>query len=307
MMRILITGSQGFAGRHLINELQKNNWQIGGFDKTPASRETHDIEYFQSDIRDNAAVEHAVKQFKPDACIHLSGIAFVPHGLKNVEEVLSVNTLGTICLLEACRQFVPAIRFLFVSSSEVYGPARDKKSVAEDDFLSPDNPYAVSKAAADYIVRFYARQYGMHTIVARPSNHIGPGQSTAFAVSSFAAQLAARPAPEIIKVGNLDSTRNFTDVRDVVRAYRLLIEKGEKGAAYNIAAGREVKLRYILEQLFEISGIKPKIEIDPERFRPDVPRPRLDTSKIRDEINWKPEIAMETTLRDIMSEAKVRN
>lgn len=306
-MRALITGSQGFAGRHLIRELQKYNWSICGFDLASPGGPSPNIDYFQGDIQDSRAIENAVRRFQPDACFHLGGIAFVPEGWKNTEILFSINSIGAVHLLEACRHFAPRARILFISSSEVYGQQSGRKTVKESDVLSPANPYAVSKAAADYVVRLYAQQYSMPVIVARPCNHIGPGQSTNFAVSSFASQLAAmarQKSPSAIKVGNLESSRDFTDVRDVVRAYRLLMEKGRAGEAYNIASNREVTLRFILEQLCSISKIKPVIEVDPQRHRPAEPRPRLDTTKIEKEIKWKPEIAIETTLRDIMDEAR---
>lgn len=308
-MRALITGSQGFVGRHLIRELQDHDWEIGGVDLAPAGAQPAAIDYFQADIRDARALEKTVRQFRPAACIHLSGLAFVPEGWANAEAVFSINTLGTIHLLEACRQFAPAAKILVVSSAEVYGEQTGQRLVTENDELAPANLYAVSKAAADQIARLYAGQYSLPAIVARPSNHIGPGQAPHFAVASFAAQLAAAAAqntPAAIKVGNLDSVRDFTDVRDVARAYRLLIEKGRPGEAYNIASHREITLRHVLEQLGSIAGLKPVIEVDPARRRLTEPRARLATAKIETETNWKPQIAIETTLMDIMAEARSR-
>lgn len=304
-MRVLVTGSQGFAGRHLIRELRKAGLTIGAFDLASANGQSSGMDYYRGDIQDQKAVEQAVKHFLPEACIHLSGLAFVPEGWTNTEVLFSVNSIGTIHLLEACRQYAPSARILVVSSAEVYGRQSADKPAGEDDPFFPDNPYAVSKAAADRMTLLYARQYSMHTMAARPGNHIGPGQSPNFAVSSFAAQLgniAAKKCPAIIKVGNLDSKRDFTDVRDVARAYRLLIEKGRPGEAYNIASSRETSLRFILDRLCEITGTKPVIEVAPDRYRQPAQRPLLNTAKIAKEAGWKPEIDMETTLRDIAAE-----
>lgn len=304
-MRVLVTGSQGFAGHHLIRELHRHDWTISAFDLAPANSQCAGIDYHQGDIQDRRAIEQVVKQFIPEACIHLSAMAFVPEGWTNTEVLFSVNVLGTIHLLEACRQYAPSARVLVISSAEVYGRQSGQSPVTENEFFCPDNPYAVSKAAADRITLLYARQYSMPTMVARPGNHIGPGQSANFAVSSFAAQLeniAAQKGKAVIRVGNLDSKRDFTDVRDVTRAYRLLIEKGQPGAAYNIASSRETSMRFILARLCEITGIKPVIEVDPERYRQPEQRPLLDTTKMAKEIGWKPEISLETTLQDLMAE-----
>ncbi len=304
-MRVLVTGSQGFAGRHLIRELRQAGLAIGAFDMVNADAQSSGINYYQGNIQDQKAVEQAVQHFLPEACIHLSGLAFVPDGWTNTETLFSVNTIGTIHLLEACRRHAPAARILVISSAEVYGRQYARKPAEESDPLFPDNPYAVSKAAADNMALLYARKYSMHTMTARPGNHIGPGQSPNFAVSSFAAQLAAIAAkarPAIVKVGNLESKRDFTDVRDVARAYRLLIEKGRPGEAYNIASGRETSLRFILDRLCEVTGIKPAVEVAPERYRQPEERPLLNTAKIAKEADWKPEIDMEKTLRDIAAE-----
>ena len=305
-MRVLVTGSQGFVGRHMIGELRKAGMTVGAFDMAKADSQCSGLEYYQGDIQDQKAVAQAVRKFKPEACIHLGGLTFVPEGWTNTEKLFSVNSLGTINLLEALRQHSPAAVILVVSSSEIYGRPYGINHSDENSPLSPDNPYAVSKAAADSVTLLYARQYSMRAMVARPSNHIGPGQSLNFAVPSFAAQLgaiAAKKCPPAMKVGNLDSKRDFTDVRDVVRAYKLLIEKGRGGEAYNIASGREISLRVILEKLCDIFKVNPEIEVAKERYRRPEPRPVLNTAKIEKEIGWKPEIdIMETTLRDIAAE-----
>lgn len=303
-MRVLVTGSQGFVGRHLTRELIQHDWTISAFDLTPNGNPCAGGDYYQGDIQDQQTVEKVVRQSRPEACVHLGGLAFVPEGWTNTEILFSVNVIGTIHLLEACRRHAPSAKVLVVSSAEAYGRQPARQAINENDPLQPDNPYAVSKAAADNITLLYAKQYSMPAMVARPGNHIGPGQSVNFAVSSFAAQLtaiSAKKSPATIKVGNLDSKRDFTDVRDVARAYRLLLEKGRPGQAYNIASSREISIRFILDRLCEIAGIRPDIEIIPELFRQAEQRPLLDTAKIEQEAGWKPEIHLETTLQDIMA------
>ncbi|MFA5042790.1 MAG: GDP-mannose 4,6-dehydratase, partial [Kiritimatiellia bacterium] len=258
------------------------------------------------------AVNAVVAQTRPEACVHLSAISFVPEGWRNPDALFSINLLGTIHLLEAFRRHSPGARILVVSSAEVYGLRPRPGPVQEDDLLDPDNPYAISKAAADRLALLYERQHGLKVMTVRPYNHIGPGQAPHFVVASFAAQLAAiareqagqtMPPPAVLKAGNLDSRRDFSDVRDVVRAYRLLLEHGRPGRAYNLCSHRVTTIRAILDQLCDLSGAHPTVEVDPLRYRPAGERPILDTTRIETDTHWKPEIPMSATLRDILAEA----
>lgn len=302
-MRVLVTGSQGFVGRHLLQELLCHNHRISAFDLAPANGQNPGPDFSGGDIQDRETVERAVGNFSPEACVHLSGLSSVPAAWQNPGKFFDVNVLGAINLIEACLTRAPSARILVISSAEVYGHRPARAPLTESERFNPDNPYAVSKAAADNLALLYARQYALPVMVARPGNHIGPGQSAIFVVPSFAAQLKAIAAGQgqaVLKVGNLESSRDFTDVRDVARAYRLLIEKGRPGEAYNIGSKSVVSIRFILERLCAIAGVKPAIEIARERYRPTESRPLLDTSKIAKDTGWKPEIELETTLRDIM-------
>jgi GDP-4-dehydro-6-deoxy-D-mannose reductase len=176
--------------------------------------------------------------------------------------------------------------------------------LSEDAALLPENPYAVSKVAADLTTLLYARRYNVPFMTARPANHIGPKQSTDFVVPAFASQVAAIAAGKrdpLMKVGNLESDREFTDVRDVCLAYRLILEKGTPGRAYNIATGRFVKIRFILEELCRQAGVTPKLETDPALFRPTDSQARLDTTRLRTETGWQPRFTLEQTLKDILA------
>lgn len=309
-MRVLVTGANGFVGRHTVLDLQQSGHAVSGFDLAAAPVSQPAIEFCAGNIQDKDTVNAVVARTKPEACVHLSALSFVPEGWRNPEALFSINLLGTIHLLEAFRHQAPGARILVVSSAEVYGLRPRPRPVQEDDRLDPDNPYAISKAAADQMALLYARQHGMQVMTVRPYNHIGPGQAPHFVVASFAAQLAAiarRPAsgqaPAILKVGNLDSYRDFSDVRDVARAYRLLLEHGRQGQAYNLCSQKTTTIRTILDQLSDLSGVHPTVEVDPQRYRPAGERPRLDTTRIETDIHWKPEIPLSVTLRDILAEA----
>lgn len=305
-MRVLVTGANGFVGRHTIHDLQQAGHTVVGFDLTAASSTPPTFEIHTGDIQNKDIVAEVVAKARPEACVHLSALSFVPEGWRNPEALFYINLLGTIHLLEAFRRQAPDARMLVVSSAEVYGLSPRSRPVQEDDLLDPDNPYAISKAAADRLALLYATQHGLHVMTARPYNHIGPGQDSRFVVASFAAQLTAialGQAPAIMKVGNLDSRRDFSDVRDVARAYRLLLEHGLPGRAYNLCAQQAITIRAILDQLCELSGVHPVVEVDPQRYRPAGERPRLDTTRIETDIHWKPEIPISATLRDILAEA----
>ena len=302
-MRILVTGSRGFVGCHLVRDLLSRQWAVVGID-LPAGGGPPGTDYFQVDVRDCEAVAGVVRACRPEAVIHLSGMAFVPDGWEKMEDLFAVNLTGTINVLQSCRRHAPGAKILMVSSAEVYGARESDLPAAESAPLRPANPYAVSKAAAEQIALAYAAHYSLAVVVARPGNHIGPGQSNRFALPAFAAQLkaiAAGKCPPLLKVGNQDSRRDFTDVRDVARAYRLLVEKGVPGQAYNIASGREISMRAALDQLCLLAGVSPRIEVEEARFRAADPRPLLNTAKIARHAGWKAQIDLATTLRDIMA------
>ena len=305
-MRVLVTGAEGFAGRHLISELQAHNHDVVTTDHPDLCNRTGDCEHHACDLTDENAVNGLVKNVTPDACAHLGGIAYVPVGWTNPKLMFTVNVIGTINLIEAFRKNSDSARLLVVSSSEIYGTKKANTSLTENDSLAPENPYAVSKAAADTEALLYFQKYSMPVMTARPSNHIGPGQRPDFVVPSFAQQLikikASNKPGHQMKVGNLDSTRDFTDVRDVVRAYRLIMESGRAGHAYNIAGGSAVKISRILSELCEIVGVSPDIKVDPAKYRPSSSQQMIDTSAILNDTGWKPEITLRHSLQDVVAE-----
>ncbi len=303
-MRVLVTGGAGFAGRHVLRDLAEHGHTAFSFDQQVSGERA--VEHaFCGDLLDTDHLQSCIRESGADACIHLAGMAFVPQAWESPRQVMRVNAEGTLSVVSAFRVANPAARVLCVTSSEVYG-REPRSSVTEDAPLTPSNLYGVSKMAADIGARLYAAQFDLPILVVRPQNHMGPGQSSQFVVSSFAAQVAASKrlaSSDPIRVGNLQAKRDFTDVRDVARAYRLLLERGQPGEAYNVASGQLIAIGALLDLLCEIAGIHPAREVDPARFRPTDEPPLLSIEKIRAHTGWQPEIPLERTLRDIYAEA----
>ncbi len=309
-MDILVTGAFGFVGQHLAKELVANVHAVHAFDiSSPKKIESTlwQSVHFGNICNINDLIK-AIKEVKPDACCHLAGMAFVPDGWAMPQQLFEINLIGTINLIEAVRAtLADQTKILFVSSAEVYGTRSSPAPLSEESLLNPENPYAVSKASADIMTLLYAKKGFINAVVARPYNHTGPGQSPKFAIPSFATQLLAirnKKVENKIYVGNLKSIRYFTDVRDTVRAYRLLLEKGVSGNAYNISTSQETSLEKILQTLCEIIDVKPEIIVDPARFRPQTTCPKLDITKIEKHTGWCPAIPLSQTLRDIVHTLK---
>ena len=301
-MRVLVTGACGFVGRYLLAELAVRDHTSFGMDRGAAPPDLPVQEFLSTDICDASALKTAVRHIAPDACVHLAALAFVPSGKSSPRMMTEVNVMGTVNLLEALRSDSPATRLLFVSTAQVYGTHTRPAPVREDDALHPESLYGITKAAADGIALLYARQYDMPVMVARPYNHIGPGQAPDYVVSSFARQVMAirQGAPPVIRAGNIQSRRDFTDVRDIVRAYCLLLEKGIPGEAYNIASGHQVKIGEILTALCELTGVHPEIIREESLFRPDDHCLELDSTRLRERTGWAPQIPLRKTLADIV-------
>jgi len=313
-LRILITGATGFVGRHLINLLSSDvsKFEIYGScfpEKPERSADLGIKEIFYLDLRSEESVQEAVKEFRPAWIFHLAAISNVRISWEMRRETLETNLMGTFFLYEAVLNFVPGARILFVSSSDVYGYLKPAQSAyKEEDRSGVVSPYAFTKVSGELLCEFYTRVENLDIVIARPFPHTGPGQSPDFVCSDWARQIAliekSWPFPKkdpVIKVGNLETKRDYSDVRDVVRAYYLLMQKGRKGEVYNVCSGRTVALKNILKILLSFSQSRAKIQTDAAKIRKgDIPYLAGDNQKIIKETGWKPQIPLEKSLKDLL-------
>lgn len=303
-MRIFITGAGGFVAAHLAAQLRAGGDEGFGF-LLPGEHLPDGLPGASGDLTvSDGALEAAIRAFAPEGCVHLAGISSVPAARADPAHAARVNIDGTLRLLGALRAHAPAARTLVVSTAHVYGPSDPGRRLGEDAPLRPETMYAATKAAADLLARQCARDQDLAVMVARPVNHIGPGQSPDFVVASFVRQLcAAAPdgRPVRLQVGNLDSVRDFLDVRDVTRAYRLLLDHGRPGEAYNIAGGERLRIGELLDRLCARAGLEAEIVQDPARMRPADASPRLDTDRLRGATGWAPEFPLDRTLDDMLA------
>jgi GDP-4-dehydro-6-deoxy-D-mannose reductase len=257
-----------------------------------------------ADICSKAGLLDCLGGYRPDAVLHLAARSFVPDSFKAPEATFEVNFLGTLRLLEALAETGFKGRFLFVSTGDAYGlvPA-GQLPIRETLPLRPRNPYAVSKAAAEALCFQWSQTGPFEVLVARPFNHIGAGQAPTFALSDFARQIAeigAGKRPPVLQVGNIDVSRDFTDVGDVLRAYALLLAHGRNAEVYNVCSGVERSVRSLLERLLELSGVQAGIVNDAARFRPaDQPRVCGSHEKLSQHTGWQPEVPMDETLSSL--------
>jgi GDP-4-dehydro-6-deoxy-D-mannose reductase len=310
-MRILVTGANGFVGRHLRTALEARGHTVIGAGRGG----TPDDGVLPLDLQDPLNVRGVVDGAQADAVAHLAAQAFVPASLADPWTTHDVNAGGTLRLLEAIRAARaaggPDPRILVAGSADVYGPQpAGSYPLKETTAPNPANPYAASKVAAEAYALAAAAAYRLRTVVTRAFNHIGSGQDPRFAIASFAAQLAAIAAggEPLLLVGNLEAQRDFLDVRDVVAAYVLLLEgDGDDGEVYNVASGRAVTMKEILRQLVTIARVGVEIRDDPERMRPsDVPLVLGDAAKLHARTGWEPRIALTAALRDVYAGARER-
>ena len=310
MKRVLITGITGFAGSHLADFLldHHSEVEVWGTYRWRSRRENIEhiegrLKLIECDLNDLTATKQALERARPEAVFHLAAQSFVPTSWTAPGETLHTNIAGQLNLFEGARAIGLDPVFQLACSSEEYGLVLPHETpIQETNPLRPLSPYAVSKVAQDFLGYQYFMSYGTKAIRTRGFNHEGPRRGEVFVMSNFARQIAAIEAGSqepVIRVGNLDAVRDFTDVRDMVRAYWAAVNKATPGEVYNIASGRGITIREMLDRLVASSRVKVRVETDPARLRPsDVEVLIGDSSKFRAETGWEPRIPLEQTLAD---------
>lgn len=293
-MRAFVTGGHGFVGPYLLAHLEECGDDVVAPDQN------------EVDLDDPDALTAAITAARPEAIYHLAALAHVGESWADPARTFDVNAVGTLRVLEAARRIDPKPRVLLIGSAEVYGPVTPADvPITEDHRLHPVTPYAASKVAAEYLGIQYDAGFDVPVLRARSFNHIGPGQSGRFVVNDIASRIVdamklGGNAP--IRVGNLSARRDYTDVRDVVRAYRMLVDRGERGQAYNVCSGVDVSVEDLAHRLLLIAGAELKLEVDPALMRPvDVPVMVGDNARLRTATGWAPSYTLDDTLRDVIA------
>jgi len=315
-VRALVTGIAGFVGSHLADHLVASGLEVHGtahpeHGKRNLTALEGRVTLHLVDLRSYPAVREVLEATQPEWLVHLAARASVERAWLDPEATLVDNTLMQLNVLRAVHELELATRILVVGSADEYGlVSPDELPIDEDTPLRPLNPYAVSKVAQDYLGYQYHLGRGLDVVRVRPFNQIGPRQSTGFVVPDFASQVArieAGLSEPLLRVGNLSARRDLTDVRDMVRAYRLALERCEAGCVYNIGAERSYGISEVLETLLELANVSVRVERDPARMRPsDVPNMVCDCRRFRGATGWEPQYTLEQSLRDVLEEWRER-
>jgi len=295
-MKALVTGIKGFVGRYLEQELVKNHFEVYGVIEELPDKEI----YFRGDILDHEFMVKTISDLQPEVIFHLAGFTSVKASWDSPELAMKVNKGGTEILYEAIISSSSDTKVILISSAEVYGIPQ-QSPINENHPTNPVSPYGQSKLAQEAVAK---ANHSVKTIICRSFPHTGPEQKPIFVVPSFAKQIAAieKGQQENISVGNLEAKRDFLDVRDVVRAYRLLAESSLWGQTYNICSGKSYSIKEVLETLIALSRAKIKVVIDPTKLRPsDIPVLWGDNSKLTKDLAWSPAISFRQTLEDTLN------
>lgn len=308
-MDALVIGGGGFVGGYLLRQLQSEGKRAAA---TRLPHEQISVEgcgVYDLDVGDEAAIRELLSGERPMQIYHLAAQSSVGLSWDKPEQTVDVNIKGALHLLEAVRS-IPDYRprILLIGSGEEYGFRQGDAPISEEEALHPGNIYAVTKACQNMLGGVYARAYGMDIVMVRAFNHIGAGQSAQFVAADFAGQIAeieAELRPPVMKVGNLTAKRDFSDVRDVVRAYTLLMEKGRSGETYNVGSGAAIAVQTLLDTLLSMSHKQIKVEQDADRMRPsDVPVIEADITKLRTDTGWQPEYTLADSLQAMLNHSR---
>lgn len=310
-MKSLIIGGAGFVGEYLVRHLKNDLGQDVVVTKMPREQikvdgvDMNSIQVYDLDILQKESIVALFREIRPDYIYHLAAQSSVSVSWKNPALTVDVNVKGGVNILEALRELEDKPRVLFIGSGEEYGHILPGETpIKEGNVPRPGNIYAATKVCQNMLAKIYADAYGLDVMMVRAFNHIGPNQLPLFVVADFCKQVAEIEAGNrepVMKVGNLSAKRDFTDVRDVVRAYALLMKSGCAGETYNIGSGHAIAIEDILKQILDHSSVEIRVEVDPERLRPvDVPIIEADTTKVYEATGWKPEISLEQTIRETL-------
>ena len=310
-MKVLITGILGFAGSHLCEHLLAQRAEVCGA-RFPGElnllpdEAARQVELFPCDLRERNQCDELIDRTQPEVIFHLAAIAFVPQARQDPATAFDTNVTGSVNLMEATRRRCPGATLVVISSGEVYGKVSPQEvPTSEEAAIRPASFYAATKAAVEMIAAAYGAEYGLRVVILRPFSHIGPRQSPAFVTASFARQIAqiekGRAEP-VMSVGNLEAQRDFTDVRDMVRAYALASEKCEPGQPYNIASGTVHHIQEALDVLLSLTQAKVTVRQDPALLRPsDTPIFQGDATRFRQRTDWEPTIPFRQSLEDTLN------
>jgi GDP-4-dehydro-6-deoxy-D-mannose reductase len=311
-LKILVTGAGGFVGGHLLTLLnQQFSGELYGTLGSEAERRPALIalcpNLWTLDLRDPVAIHEILAAVKPDQIFHLAGQAYVPRSFEDPWDTLETNIRGTLNVLQAVRELKLLTRVLVVGSAEIYGAVKPEYlPLTEDSPLVPTSPYSVSKIGQDMLALQYTLAHQVFTVRTRPFNHIGPGQNNRFAVPNWASQIAEAEVGKrdpVVYVGNLSAARDFTDVRDVVRAYVMALDKGRSGEVYNVCSGQAYTMQSIMDRLVSFSRVPIEVRIDPDRFRAvEIPVLVGSYRRLHDQTGWEPQIPIDQSLRDVLDE-----
>jgi GDP-4-dehydro-6-deoxy-D-mannose reductase len=300
---VLVTGASGFAGGHLVAHLAGTHEIVGWGRSGPRADLARLARWEAVDLLDRDSVRKAIANLRPSAIFHLAGAPQVAESWHDRTKPLAGNVLATAHLLDALRRAELSCRVLVSGSAVVYAPS--DKPIAEDAPVAPGSPYALSKLAQEQLAMRAFADDGLNVVLARAFNHTGPYQAPAFVAPSMARQIAlieSGRAEPVMRVGNLDARRDFTDVRDVVRAYAAIMALGETGAIYNIGSGSARSIRSLLDALRSRSRVEVHVETDPDKLRPaEISSLAADTTRLRRQTGWQPQISFDAMLDDLLS------
>lgn len=305
-MKALVVGGGGFVGPYLVSHLTKElGYEVNVTKTQKEILNIADVGIYDLDILDIEQIKELLNNLRPDYIFHLAAQSSVAYSWKNPELTIDVNIKGCVNLLDAIKELDYKPRVLLIGSGEEYGHIKqDECPIVEDNVLRPGNIYAATKSCQNMLGKIYADAYGLDIMMVRAFNHIGPNQTPTFVVADFCKQVAEIEKgikEPIMYVGNLSAKRDFTDVRDVVKAYALLVKGGKRGETYNVGSGHAIAIEEILNKIIALSDRDIKVEVDSNKLRPvDVPIIEPDITKINEAVGWKPEIELETTLKETL-------